>query len=62
MYDVLDAFLRLFRFRTSLTVSFLHITKVLSLVSAAKLQTRASPPMDIWQELIGASGLNTTKQ
>lgn len=62
MYSDFEDFLRLFLLTTSLTVSFLHITRVLSLVSAAKPHTRASPLVDIWQQFTGASGLNTAKQ
>lgn len=47
MYNDFDDFLRLFRFMTSPTVSFLHKINVLSLNSAAKPQIKASPLMDI---------------
>lgn len=47
MYKDLEDFLLLLRFNTSLTVSPLHTTRVLSLVSAAKPQTKASPRVEI---------------
>lgn len=62
MYHDFDDFLRLFLLTTSLTVSFLHTTKVLSLASAEKPQIRASPRIEIWQHATGASGLKTARQ
>lgn len=62
MYNDFEDFRRLFLLTTSFTVSFLHITRVLSLVSPAKPHTSASPLVEIWQLLTGASGLNTAKQ
>lgn len=47
MYNDFEDFLRLLRLTMSLTVSFLHNTRVLNLISAANPQTSASPKIEI---------------